>query len=151
MIFNITKPVDNSEQIETMLNSFVSETSQVLTAFKTDVSSELAAFKSGINDQITALTNIINNVPKSAVKSVQRGTHGGSSSTENITININSVNPDKCLVLISLPRNSWTYAHDYFPQLVSIAATSITVSPSGSYSDGVMSPSSFSWQVIEFY
>ena len=160
MIFNTGVAANNSEEIAAMLTQFISEVESTLTTFKseidaditalsTDMTSKIAAVTTNVNSKFSTLTSTINS--KGAVKSVQRGVHGGSSDTSNITININSVNPSKCLVLLSQHRNSWTYANDYRPQLVSITATSITVSPSGTYSDGVMSASSFSWQVVEFY
>ena len=151
MLFNLSAGDNTSEEVQAILSSFMDEMESVVNTLKTDVGNQLATFKSEVGSQITTLTSAVNGVPKGAVKSVQRGVHGGSSDTSNITININSVNPNKCLVLLSQHRNSWTYANDYRPQLVAITATSITVSPSGTYSDGVMSASSFSWQVIEFY
>lgn len=163
MLFNITRGTDNTDDIaamlselETKLNTTLTALSSQVTALKsdmstlsTDMTTKIAAVTTNVNSKFTTLTSTVNSKP--TVKSVQRGVHGGSSDTSNITININSVNPSKCLVLLSQHRNSWTYANDYRPQLVSMTATSITVSPSGTYSDGVMSASSFSWQVIEFY
>jgi len=160
MIMNLNS--GDSGAIRTMLTEFMSEVNNTLTSFKSEVNTMLTGFTNGIDADMTALSSAVNtsvstlsttvnNIPKGAVKSVQRGVHGGSSDTSNITININTVNPAKCLVVLSQHRNSWTYANDYRPHLVSITATSITVSPSGTYSDGTMSASSFSWQVVEFY
>ena len=171
MILNLSAGENTSEEVNVLLTEFMSEVNNTLTNFKSEVNSMLTGFTRDIDSDITTLSNNVATVKTDvatvkssvstmnttvsnlggAVKSIQRGVHGGSNNHENIIININPVNPDKCVVFISMPRNSWTYSSDYQPQLVSITTTSITVSPSGTYSDGTMSPSSFSWQVVEFY
>ena len=91
------------------------------------------------------------NASKGAVKSIQRGiAMGGSDSGANITIAINQVNPDKCIVLLD---GQYYRANEmYMPTLVSLTATQMVVTPCGFLNSTLTYISSaISWQVIEFY
>lgn len=87
--------------------------------------------------------------PQSSIKSVQRGFHSGNTDTNNITINISSVDPSKCFVLID---SSGGYYNNmaYEPVLVSLTATVLTVTASCYYTGSSYTSRKFSWQVIEF-
>lgn len=104
-------------------------------------------------------------VNKSAIKSIQKGyeTYDGdrTSNKPNITITINEVNPDKCIVILNstqtglarVPSTDSATSYVYTPALYSLSATQLVVSFSGDF-DGVGSNyyyNDFSWQVIEFY
>ena len=153
MILNLNS--SDSGTIQTMLTEFMSEVNNALTGFKSevntlltgftsDISNDITALSSDVNTKVTALTNTVNS--KGAVKSVQRGVHGGSA-TDNITIAINTVNPSKCVVLLQRTRDTTN-----LPSLVSIASTSFTVTTSSAvYPTSPNAASPFSWQVIEFY
>jgi ABC-type transporter Mla subunit MlaD len=127
------------------LSSSVSTVNTNVAAVKTDV----AGVKSNVSTLSTNLSTVstaVGNIPKAAVKSVQRGVHSGSA-TDNITITINTVNPSKCMVLLQRTRDTTN-----LPSLVSIASTSFTVTTSSAvYSTSPNTASPFSWQVIEFY
>lgn len=157
MIFNAgVTGGNNSEEIAAMLTQFISEVESTLTNFKSDLtgqmtalssdmSTKIAAVTTNVNSKMTALTNLVNSTG-GAVKSVQRGVHGGSA-TDNITITINTVNPSKCMVLLQRTRDTTN-----LPSLVSIASTSFTVTTSSAvYPTSPNTASPFSWQVIEFY
>ena len=157
MIFNASANSSNAEAIAAMLTEFIGEVNNTLTSFKSEVNTMLTGFSNGIDADMTALSSAVNtsvntlsttvnNIPKGAVKSVQRGVHGGSA-TDNITININTVNPSKCMVLLQRTRDTTN-----LPSLVSIASTSFTVTTSSAvYPTSPNTASPFSWQVIEFY
>ena len=118
-----------------------------------------------IRDDFTTVSEWLStgNVP--IVKSVQRGTIQGSSKTSasnrGTTISINTINPNKALVIIDYVyggKDDTSY-YDYEPYIeysVTVNANSIYVSDSyylnheGNYSSGnYYAP--FNWQVIEFY
>lgn len=102
------------------------------------------------------------------VKSIQTGTYTFTSAA-NATININSVNPDKTIVLLNSQRSSYSRSTgtdrtdytciSYQSCLVSKTATSITISPNYDYevysnSDGSNAQNYFGaafYQIIEFY
>ena len=94
------------------------------------------------------LTDVKNEVMNSVgtVKSVQRGTvtgiDGGS-----VTITINPVNPDKCMVLIN---SSYISADNYtsLSYLISITETTLTI---GTNRGATYKSDKTSWQVVEFY
>jgi uncharacterized protein YoxC len=174
MIFNMSAGDNTSEEVTVLLTEFMNEVNNTLTAFKSEVNTMLTGFTNEVDADITALSNsvssvktdvgtvksnvgtlttslstlssTVNSIPKGAVKSVQRGVHGGSA-TDNITITINTVNPSKCMVLLQRTRDTTN-----LPSLVSIASTSFTVTTSSAvYSTSPNTASPFSWQVIEFY
>lgn len=146
MIFNVSTGDNTSEEVSVMLTEFIGEVNSQLSTFKSEINTLLTGFKGDVNSQVSALTSAVNNVPKGAVKSVQRGVHSGSA-TDNITITINTVNPSKCMVLLQRTRDTTN-----LPSLVSITSTSFTVTTSSAvYSSSPNAPSPFSWQVIEFY
>ena len=174
MIFNLSAGDNTSEEVAILLTEFMSEVNDTLTSFKSEINTMLTGFTNDVDSDITTLsgsvTALSNNlttvktdvatvkssvstlsttvsgIPKSAVKSIQRGVHSGSA-TENITISISTVNPSKCMVLLQSTRDTTN-----LPSLVSIASTSFTVTTSSSvYSTSPNTASPFSWQVIEFY
>jgi len=91
--------------------------------------------------------NIISN--GSVIKSIQRGTHNGG--TSSITITISTINPAKAFVILSNITSGRYGATP--PRLTSLNATSFVVSAScyldTSGTSNVAAP--FSWVVIEFY
>lgn len=105
------------------------------------------------------IADVKNSIPTSIIKSIQRGVHPGS--IDDITIPINTVNPNKCLFIVTpyaigISRTSSSSGYSgriYQPYLKSLTATTITtsasyVSPGGTSDDF---PNRFSWQLIEFY
>ena len=113
-----------------------------ITTSKNTITNAINGVKNDITEQGTTLKNVINT--KGCVKSVQRGTIELSAYAFNSghIININAVNPKKCV--FNLISWTWgTYAvtidiqEEYF----------IIKPPHGGYSK----PTSFTWELIEFY
>ena len=128
-----------------MSNSTTAEVAAILDELKLEVNNILASVKSEVNGMITNLNGVVNSI--GTVKSIQRGTlEPTGSGAPEVTVNINTVNPDKCMVLLN---TSLIMGGDtaYTPALLELTATSFTVTWNGTWSDGCV----FSWQVIEFY
>jgi hypothetical protein len=85
---------------------------------------------------------------RGCVKSVQKGWSKGKYSDGNRTINISSVTPSKCLVILKDSVNSSSSGKQYGSLLLSLSSTQLSITANG-YSDG--DEYSTSWQVIEFY
>ena len=159
MVLNLNNGIDNtSDEVREMLTEFMTEVDETLASFKSDITNQIATLKSDMTTQITAVKTDVNTTKttlnsaitsKAIVKSVQRGraTPEGNSNT---AIKINTVNPDKCLVLLEGTRTGSSYATTV-PTLVSLTSTVLTVSPSGQSISGNYNVHEFSWQVIEFY
>jgi len=84
----------------------------------------------------------------SPIKSIQRGTHAGS--TSDITITINTVNPAKCMVILNGHRIPGGDTNGYWPYLKNITSTSLEVSGSYWASAASNGATPFSWQVTEY-
>ena len=124
-------------------NSTTDEVTAILTSLKQEVNNLMTEVKSEVITMLTEVTNSIG-----AVKSVQRGRAVGNGSNR-IVININEVNPAKCLVLVS-PSELSSTSYNYVASPYELTATTLTVTYS--YSSGSSNNNiSFSWQVIEFY
>lgn len=124
MIMNLSAGNNTSEEVAIILSNLKSEVTTLLADFKAEVMSAV-----------------------SPVKSIQRGSlEPTGSGAPEVTVNINTVNPDKCMVLLN---TSLIMGGDtaYTPALLELTATSFTVTWNGTWSDGRV----FSWQVIEFY
>jgi hypothetical protein len=126
---------------------------------RTDAANAAGSLHAKIADVKNRIADVKNRIPTSIIKSIQRGVHPGS--TNDITISINTVNPNKCLFIVTpyaigISRTSGSSGYSgsiYQPYLKSLTATRITTSasyvrPGGTSND---SPNSFSWQLIEFY
>ena len=97
---------------------------------------------------LSALKTLMTGGKIPIVKSVQRGTSGSTSDSE-ITISINTVKPDKCIVILDY-SSRWTdttYAYYEGVYLYSLASTTLQIRSK----NGIKSSVSVSWQVIEFY
>ena len=90
----------------------------------------------------------VNEISFSVIKSIQRGVI--SDKSYEVTVNINKVNPDKCMVIlnggISDVDNSYSQ-NILSPYLVSLTDTTLTVNVSGAVDKMT---TTVSWQVIEF-
>lgn len=159
MVLNLNNGIDNtSDEVREMLTAFIDDVNETLTAFENDVTNQIAALKSDMTTQVTAVKTDVNTTKttlnsaissKAIVKSVQRGI-ATPSGDGNTVININTVNPNKCLVELHGSRTGSSYA-TFTPTLVSLTATALTVSKSGQTISGNFNVHDFSWQVIEFY
>lgn len=99
-----------------------------------------------LKNDVASLATLIN---MGTVKSVQRGT-----TTHDyvvMAVNISSVNPDKCLVLLNSKFSSNISSNVYNPMLVSLTDTTLTYNAGYCNSNGRYYPSDTNWQVIEFY
>ena len=172
MILNLSAGDNTSEEVAILLTEFMSEVNDTLTSFKSEINTMLTAFTNDVDSDITALnTNLstvksdvatvksnvstlsttVNGLPKGAVKSVQRGTVAGNDSA-NIEVTINTVNPVKCLVLLSGAELGGE-GFNTLPNVYSLTATKLTITRSyivfpGSTPNSIVS---VHWQVIEFY
>ena len=89
-------------------------------------------------------------ITNGTVKSIQRGTVSNKD-TSNITIKINTVNPDKCIVILNSTRvvaSSNSYGN---PILVSISSNNFIVTRSSYLENSSVKAIYFSWQLVEFY
>ena len=86
-------------------------------------------------------------VAVSPIKSIQRGTHAGGASDDDITITINTVNPAKCIVILNSSITAHPNSTVYAPILKNITSNSLVVSKSRM---GSQTEVPFSWQVIEY-
>lgn len=85
------------------------------------------------------------------VKSVQRGTTTLSSDTTSITVNINSINMAKSIILVSNYVNRYWLQNNYGSPNVEAQITSNTTITLTTYTYSSSGYSDVSWQVIEFY
>ena len=132
--------------INTGLNNTSAEVNAILTELMTEVNTLMTDLRSDVDSLMADLSNTVAN-SVGVVKSVQRGAlKPTGTGAPNVTININAVNPDKCMVLLNGSLSAGNEA-TYAPTLVALTATSFTVTWSGGWND----PRNFSWQVIEFY
>ena len=133
--------------INTGLNNTSAEVNAILTELMTEVNTLMTDLRSDVDSLMADLSNTVAN-SVGVVKSVQRGRASGNGSNR-IVININEVNPAKCLVLIS-PSELSSTSYNYVASPYDLTATTLTVTYS--YSSGSSTNNiSFSWQVIEFY
>ena len=157
MIFNLSAGDNTSEEVEVLLIEFMNEVNNTLTSFKSEINTMLTGFTNDVDSDMVSLSNDIATVKSSistmnttvgnlggAVKSVQRGV--AKTNGSGLTININTVNPNKCLVVLNASTSN-----SYLPMLRSITSNTLTVSEVGNFSSGEFYSYDFSWQVIEFY
>ena len=123
LLNNSTYGLSALQSIISNIKSLLENTTYGLNAIKTTVNS--------VNNTVS----VVGNIP--SVKSVQRGNVSNSYSN-NVTINISSVNVNKSIVILHGGMRS-----NYFSPVVLITLTSTNFS--------VRSGQDFSWQVIEFY
>jgi NAD-specific glutamate dehydrogenase len=154
MILNLSAGDNTSEEVNTLLLEFMSEVNDTLTAFKSEVNTMLTKFTNDVDSDITALntkftslTSTVNSLPKSAVKSIQRGVIE-TNTEDNKVITITTVNPNKCLVLLNTSGIAGTNYTDH-ATLVSLTATTLTIK--GGAISGADTLLTTSWQVVEFY
>ena len=138
MIFNLSAGDNTSEEVEVMLTELESEINTLMAELKSDVES-----------MITNLTNTINNSSIGAVKSIQRGSVVG---TPNKTteVTINAVNPDKCLVLLSVSEIGGE-GYNYLPNVYSLTSNKLTITETYISFPNSNNETTISWQVVEFY
>ena len=155
-------------EVGVLLTEFMSEVNDTLTSFKSEINTMLTGFTNGVDSDIASLnTNLssvktdvatvksnvstlsttVNSLPKGAVKSVQRGTVTPTAD-EDMVINIKSVNPDKCLVLMHREKNDGNA--NFFAMPYELTSTTLKVTKSSYYYVGYQMVR-FNWQVIEFY
>lgn len=101
--------------------------------------------------------NLDQKISLTGIKSIQRGLCTDASET-NINISISTVNPDKCVVLLTPVMftlgggDASSISYVYLPTLVSISQNVIIVTPSHSrLPSGGGNSGQIQWQVIEFY
>ena len=123
LLNNSTYGLSALQSIISNIKSLLENTTYGLNAIKTTVNS--------VNNTVS----VVGNIP--SVKSVQRGNVSDNYS-ENVTINISSVNVNKSIVILNGGMTS-----NYFSPVVLVTLTSTNFSVSNAYE--------FSWQVIEFY
>lgn len=137
------------------MHSLIDKITDKLDTVITDISTKINTLNTVISDISTKIsdistknntlnTTVTNGFNKGCVKSVQRGTYSSKSYSEEVTINISSINTSNSLVIIDGSDN---YGADSAtpPLLHSLSSTSITVTANlGRFSK-------FTWQVIEFY
>ena len=131
MIVNTTDRT--TVEVEALISNLRKDVTELITDLNTDVSNMMAALNTTISNSV------------GTVKSIQRGVVVGGS--KEAVININPVNPDKCIVLLD---NSYISVSNStaFSYLISITETVLTI--------GANKPADFpskeiSWQVVEFY
>ena len=157
-------------ELNNILSGFKSEINTMLTEFTNDInsdmtalSSEVVAMKGDIATVNSNVSNVKNDVATvsskvstmntkvsslgGAVKSVQRGTVTPTAD-EDMVINIKSVNPDKCLVLIHREKNEGSA--NFFAMPYELTSTTLKVTKSSYYYSGYQMVR-FNWQVVEFY
>ena len=105
--------------------------------------------------RLSAALNILNTgmfAAGSVIKSVQRGTNAGWTTSSDINITIATVNPAKCSVTIYptlAAREAGAYI--YVPSVNSLTATALTLTKSNYYASSSYYAIPFSWEIIEFY
>ena len=155
MVLNIVKD-NTSEKVEATLTEFMNDVNSALASFKSEVNTMLSGFTSDVNtnlstvkSEVTAVKGVVSSLG-GAVKSIQRGSLTPSNAeVADVRVNINTVNPDKCVVLLNTSRITGDDT-TYLPALTALTATSFTVTFSGGWTSGLKGHI-FSWQVIEFY
>ena len=125
MIFNVANKDRTSVEVEAMITNLKNEIDTMLADVKTTITNSLGVVKS-VQRGVTKLTN---------------------NASTNVTININSVDPDKCMVIINSDKVIDGYT-SYLSILTSLTETELTLSFAGAPN---VSGGSISWQVIEFY
>ena len=119
------------------------EVEAILNGVRSDVNNLFTDLNNEINTMMATLNTTISN-SVGTVKSIQRGVALGTDNG-NLTININPVNPDKCIVLIN-PSYIINTDSTKLAYLVSITETEVVFSY-----NGTANPRHFGWQVVEFY
>lgn len=138
MILNLSAGDNTSEEVEVLLTELETEINTLMTELKSDVESMMTKLNNDVSSAVATLST------RGAVKSVQRGV--AKTNGSGLTININTVNPNKCLVVLNASTSN-----SYLPMLRSITSNTLTVSEVGNFSSGEFYSYDFSWQVIEFY
>ena len=141
MIFNLSAGDNTSEEVEVLLTELETEINTLMTELKSDVESMITKLNNDVSSAVATLST------RGAVKSIQRGI-ANNNTTDLINININTVNPDKCLVILN---SSSTADIKSQPTLKSLTSNLLTVTSASYYNGYDYYGVSFSWQVVEFY
>lgn len=185
MIMNLSNGDNSSEEITELLNDFISEVNNTLASFKSEINTMLTGFTDEVNSDITALSSTVNtvktdvatvksnvstlsttvnNIPKGAVKSVQRGVIPAGTSTKTyenfsvysgkpqgyyIDVTISAVsNINKCFVYSNVSSVTGSTG---IPKLVNTTTLRLYVNGDNGDFDSLLNYSAISWQVVEFY
>ena len=146
LITNTKSVVDTVNTNVTSVNSSVGTINKNVSSVKSTVST----INTNVNTANTNITTIKSNIG-STIKSIQRGL-SSITACETKTITINSVTPEKCLVILN--GGGWTVATGALNNsdaiFNSLSATSLVVGTQGYTGASTNGSASFSWQVIEY-
>lgn len=134
-------------EVKTSVDSIQTSGGGTISTDLTALTTEVSNIRADLTSKIDGVgNNVLELLSKggAAIKSIQRGVSNGSGGS-NITIDINTINPDKSFVILDNDivaiSNNLHNATFYKPYLVSLSENKLVLSYSNT---------AFSWQVIEF-